>query len=166
MGSGKSSIGRLLAARLERAFVDLDACIEAEAGMSIALIFANEGEAGFRARERRALAVELSRGTPGVIATGGGAILDDASRRALQGVGTVVYLQVDPAVQLQRLQGDLTRPLLATEDPGQRLADLQAVREPLYREVADVAFDTTHQSPDAAAASLADLLAASSERVA
>src|SRR3954466_369925 len=104
MGSGKSSIGRLLAVRLQRGFVDLDACIEAEAGTTIASIFASEGEAGFRSRECRALEDVLMKTEASVIATGGGAGLDEGTRRAMRAAGTVVYLQVKPAVQLQRVQ--------------------------------------------------------------
>lgn len=164
MGAGKSSIGRQLAARLQHAFIDLDACIEAEAGMTITAIFASEGEAGFRARECRALADVLMKSDASVIATGGGTVLEKSNRRAMRGAGTVVYLQVEPAMQLQRLQGDHSRPLLATPAPAQRLADLQMLREPLYRDVADLNFDTSRLSPEDAAAALAVLLAHSTER--
>lgn len=164
MGAGKSSIGRLLAARMQYAFVDLDICIEAEAGTTITSIFANEGETGFRSREYRALRDALAKPEASVIATGGGAVLDDRNRRVMRDAGIVVYLQVESAMQLQRLQGDGTRPLLATANPAQRLADLQDMREPLYREVADIIFDTTSHSPEAAADALAALLAQVSER--
>ncbi len=166
MGAGKSSIGRQLAAVLQRAFVDLDACIEAKAGKSITAIFASEGEAGFRSREGCALKDVLMRFKACVIATGGGAVMDEASRRAMHDAGTVIYLQVEPALQMQRLAGDGTRPLLATDNPAQRLSDLQAVREPLYREVADHTFDTTQYSPEGAAAALVALLAQPTERYA
>ncbi len=164
MGSGKSSVGRLLAVALQRAFVDLDACIEAEASMTITSIFEREGETGFRVRERHALRDALMKTEASVIATGGGAVLDDGNRRAIRNAGTVVYLQVEPAMQLQRLRGDRTRPLLATDDPAQRLAELQHMREPLYRDVADVTFDTTHYSTEAAADALAALLLQTSEQ--
>jgi shikimate kinase len=163
MGSGKSSIGRRLAARLERRFIDLDARIEAEAGISIASMFESEGEAGFRTRERRILKAILMTLEASVIATGGGAVLDEGNRRAMRDAGTVVYLEVEPAMQLQRLQGDRKRPLLATYDPAQRLADLQDMREALYREVADVIFDTTHHATEDAAETLAALLIDTSE---
>ena len=164
MGSGKSSIGRLLAGRLQREFIDLDACIESDARMSIAAIFQSEGEIGFRARECQALNDVLDEAESSVIATGGGAVLDEGNRRAMGDAGTVVYLQVESATQLQRLQGDRSRPLLATDDPAQRLADLQQVRETLYRDMADVIFNTTPHSMEDAAAALATLLKQTSER--
>ena len=162
MGSGKSAIGPLLAARLGRAFVDVDTRIQAQAGMTIAAIFAAEGEAGFRARESRALADALLAPTQ-VIATGGGAVLDAGNRAAMRSAGVVVYLQVDPQQQLRRVAGDTGRPLLDVADRGQRLAELQAQREPLYRETADLAFDTTPHTPDSAADALAALLATALE---
>ncbi len=166
MGAGKSSIGRLLAARLQSVFVDLDAWIEAEAGATITAIFASEGETGFRTHECRALRDVLTKSVVSVIATGGGAVLDEGNRRAMRDAGTVVYLQVAPATQLQRLQGDDSRPLLSTDNPAQRLAELQATREPLYREVSNLCFDTTHHSPESAAETLVALLAQASEHCA
>jgi shikimate kinase len=166
MGAGKSRIGRLLATRLQHAFVDVDACIEAVTGTTITSIFTSEGEAGFRSRECRALKDLLMKSEASVIATGGGAVLDETSRRAMRDAGIVVYLQVEPATQQQRLQGDGSRPLLATDNPAQRLAELQAMREPLYRDVADLVFDTTRHSPEAAADALVALLAQATERCA
>ena len=157
MGSGKSTLGRALAARRDLAFIDVDACVEADAGRDIPSIFASEGEAGFRVRESRAL-VEALAGDTAVIATGGGAVLADANRSAMRNAGIVVYLQVDAASQLTRLAGDTGRPLLQGEDPATKLAALQAVREPLYREVAHHLFDTSTLAPDTAVAALAALL--------
>jgi shikimate kinase len=157
MGSGKSHVGRLLAARLGREFVDVDARIEADAGMPIPAIFASEGEAGFRARESRLLADTLERQGQ-VIATGGGAVLDAGNRSAMRAAGWVVYLQVELAEQLRRLAGDTGRPLLEVADRAQRLAELQALREPLYREVADVRFETGAKSAEGVAEALAHLL--------
>ena len=158
MGSGKTTLGRALATRLGLAFRDVDARIAADAGCDIPVIFANEGDAGFRARESRVLA-EVLDGEPAVIATGGGAVLAEANRNAMRDAGFVIYLQVDPATQLARLAGDTGRPLLDAPDRARRLADLQAIREPLYRDVAHHLFDSSALSPDAAAAALADLLA-------
>jgi len=165
MGSGKTAIGCQLAARLGRAFVDVDVDIEARAGKPIAAIFADEGEAGFRVRECRALASALL--TPAqVIATGGGAVLDAGNRAALGSAGIVVYLKIDPCEQLIRIAGNARRPLLDVADRGQRLADLQAQREPLYREVADLVFDTSGHTPDSAADALAAMVSTSLERTA
>lgn len=158
MGSGKTTLGRPLARQLGLGFVDVDARIAADAGCDIPAIFANEGEAGFRTRESQALAKALA-GEPAVIATGGGAVLAENNRNAVRDAGVVIYLQVDPATQLARLEGDTGRPLLAAPDQAQRLADLQAIREPLYREVAHHLFDSSVLSPEAAVAALADLLA-------
>ncbi|MFT4177927.1 MAG: shikimate kinase [Thermomonas sp.] len=158
MGSGKSTLGPALAARLELGFVDLDARIVADAGCSIARIFADEGEAGFRIRESRALAEALA-DAPAVIATGGGAVLAQANRNAMRAAGTVVYLHVDADTQLARLAFDTTRPLLQDGDRAQKLAALQAIREPLYREAAHLLFDTAYLMPEAAVAALAGLLA-------
>ena len=158
MGSGKSHVGRLLAARLGRAFADVDARVEADAGMPIPAIFATEGEAGFRARESRMLTATLAHSGQ-VIATGGGAVLAAGNREAMRASGRVVYLQVELAEQLRRLAGDTGRPLLHVADRAQRLAELQALREPLYREVADLVFETSAMSADAVAEALVALLA-------
>lgn len=158
MGSGKSHVGRLLAARLGLAFADVDARIEADAGLPIPAIFAAEGEDGFRAREARLLADTLS-GHDQVIATGGGAVLDAGNRDAMRAAAQVIYLQVELAEQLRRLTGDTGRPLLNVPDRAQRLVELQARREALYREVADLVFETGDFAPEAVADTLATLIA-------
>lgn len=162
MGSGKTAVGRELAVRLGRTFVDVDDEIETRAGKPITAIFADEGEDGFRRRERRALADALTT-TAQVIATGGGAVLDAANRAALGGAGTVVYLRVDLREQLNRVAGDRRRPLLDVANQGQRLADLQAQRESMYLEVADLVFDTSGHTPASAADAVAALLANAGE---
>jgi shikimate kinase len=157
MGAGKSSVGRALAARMGVPFVDVDARVEEAAGGTVAAIFQAEGETGFRLREARAL-LEALAGAPAVIATGGGAVLAPASRDAMRSTGRVVYLRVSPQCQLERMAGDVQRPLLDAADRGQRLAELQAQREPLYREIAELVFDTTAHTPHSAAAALAAIL--------
>lgn len=154
MGSGKSHVGRLLAERQGLAFLDLDTSIVDAAGISIPDIFASEGEAGFRARESAALADALSQDAH-VIATGGGAVLVAENRAALRASATVIYLQVSLDEQLRRLAGDTGRPLLQGVDRAQRLAQLQAQREPLYNEVADLVFDTGTFPPELIADALA-----------
>lgn len=153
MGSGKSTLGAALAARLGLVFIDVDANIVAAAGQSIPEIFAAEGEAGFRDREAQALTDAIA-ATPAVIATGGGAVLRQANRTAMQAAGYVVYLHVDAAEQLRRIHGDRNRPLLGNDAPAQRLADLQTLREPLYRQIADCVIDASVQTPEQLAAAL------------
>lgn len=157
MGSGKSTVGAALASRLGVPLIDLDLRIEVLAGSSIPALFAREGEAGFRIHETNALQQALAE-PPAVIATGGGAVLDPGNRDAMRARATVVYLQVDPALQRARLAGDTTRPLLADTDLDATLARLQAQREPLYRAAAHRVFDSGTLSPDEAADALATLL--------
>lgn len=141
MGSGKSTVGRALARRLGLPFIDSDREIEARCGVDIPTIFEYEGEAGFRRREARAID-ELSAAGELVLATGGGAVLAECTRRVLRQRGHVVLLAVDPAEQLRRVGGDSRRPLLATADPEARLAQLMAERGPLYRETAHIEIRT------------------------
>lgn len=141
MGAGKSTIGRQLSKRLKRPFHDSDHEIESRTGVDIPLIFELEGEAGFRKREK-AVIDELTRLPDIVLATGGGAILDPDNRTRLAERGTVVYLHTSVNQQLRRTARDRNRPLLQTDNPRQRLADLMAIREPLYRECADIVIDT------------------------
>lgn len=135
MGSGKTTVGRRLAARLGRRFVDADKELESRCGVPIATIFELEGEDGFRRREAQVLD-SLMRETGIVLATGGGAVLLPENRERLQARGFVVFLRAGPAELWQRLKRDRTRPLLQTGNPRQRIADLVAAREPLYREIA------------------------------
>ena len=143
MGAGKTSIGRRLAERLGLQFVDADVELEAQTGASVNTIFELEGETGFRARERQLLA-ELCARRDQVIATGGGAVLDADNRRTLAAHGFVVYLRTSIERQLQRLQRDRSRPLLRAPDRRQRLEQLAAQRGPLYREIADLEFESEH----------------------
>jgi shikimate kinase len=158
MGAGKSSIGKRLAERLGLAFVDADRDVELRTGVAVGTIFECEGETGFRARERTALA-ELLAGEGQLIATGGGAVLDAGNRERMRARGFEVYLQVDVAGQLERLARDRTRPLLQRDDREDVLRQLSTTRAPLYAEVADLCFDTNGLGSSDAACQLGRLLA-------
>jgi shikimate kinase len=135
-GAGKSTLGRQLARRLNKHFVDADTELENRLGVSIPTIFEIEGEAGFRDREEVTLA-ELTQLVDVVLSTGGGAVLRPANRARLKENGTVVYLHADPHVLWERVRHSRNRPLLQTGDPRIRLATLYGERDALYREVAD-----------------------------
>jgi len=145
MGAGKTSVGRLLARRLGKAFVDCDHEIERATGVKIPVIFEIEGEPGFRAREARMLS-ELVRGADLVLATGGGAVLSPENRKLLAGHGIVVYLRAAVPDLWNRTRHDRNRPLLKTADSLATLEQLFAERDPLYREIADIIVDTGDQS--------------------
>jgi shikimate kinase len=145
MGAGKTSVGRLLAKRLGKAFYDCDQEIERATGVKIPVIFEIEGEAGFRAREARMLA-ELAGRHDIVLATGGGAVLSADNRKLLAGNGVVVYLRAVVADLWQRTRHDRNRPLLKTAEPRAKLEQLFAERDPLYRSIADIIVDTGSQS--------------------
>ena len=141
MGAGKTTIGRLLARRLDMTFIDSDHEIEARTGATIPWIFEIEGEASFRRREADVIR-ELTAQNGIVLATGGGAVLNPDSRALLAERGTVIYLRASVSSILQRTAHDKNRPLLQTADPRRKLEDLTAQREPLYREIADMVIDT------------------------
>lgn len=141
MGSGKTTIGRALAKRLNLRFVDADHEIESRTGASITLIFEIEGEASFRQREADVIR-DLTQQQGIVLATGGGAILDPESRRSLRERGTVVYLRASVGSLVQRTSHDRQRPLLQTADPRARIEELMRQRAPLYEEVAHITAET------------------------
>ncbi|WP_426167258.1 shikimate kinase [Sandarakinorhabdus sp. DWP1-3-1] len=131
MGAGKTTIGRRLALRLGLPFVDADAEIETASGLSVAEIFERFGEAHFRDGERRVIA-RLVDGDPKVIATGGGAFIQDDTRALLLERALVVWLDADIATLVDRVRRRNTRPLLKGRDPGEVLRSLAAVRNPIY----------------------------------
>lgn len=146
MGAGKSTIGRLLAAELQRDFLDSDHQIQARCGADIPWIFDIEGEAGFREREV-AMLDELTRLSGVVLATGGGAVMNEANRRALRERGTVVYLYTTVEQQLRRTAKDRNRPLLRNKDPEAVLRALFELRDPLYCATADLVVRTDRRGP-------------------
>lgn len=147
MGTGKTVVGRRLAAALDREFYDTDAEVEREAGLKIPEIFARYGEPYFRALEARAV-VRVCAGAGRVIATGGGAVLNPESAVALRRSGTVVWLTAAPEVIFRRLGGQDGRPLLPPDAGLERIRELLARREPSYRACAHFAVDTSDLSVD------------------
>jgi 3-dehydroquinate synthase len=141
MGSGKTTIGRALAKRLNKRFIDADHEIEARTGASIPLIFEIEGEASFRQREADVIR-DLTAQQGIVLATGGGAVLNQTSRHLLKERGVVVYLRASVSSILQRTSHDRNRPLLQTADPKARIEALSQQRGPLYDEVAHITVET------------------------
>lgn len=154
-GSGKTTVGEFLAARLGRPFVDADVLLEADAGMTIRDIFASEGESGFRDRETATLR-KLTAGTPAVIATGGGIILRPENRELLRS-GFVIWLTAEPKLLWHRIQIDPTtgdrRPNLTATGGLDEVTAVMAVREPLYRETAHLTVDAS-RSPELVAADI------------
>ncbi len=156
MGAGKSTIGQLLSERLNKKFIDSDHEIERRTGVEIPLIFELEGEAGFRERERKVIA-ELTQRSSIILSTGGGAILAEENREALKR-GIVIYLDISPEVQFERLKGDTTRPLLQQKEPDKILRELDRLRRPLYESIADITIKVDEQSPQVIVDALHDLL--------
>ena len=147
MGAGKTSVGKLLAKRLDKQFYDSDYEIERRTGVSISVIFEIEGEQGFRKREA-AILKDLTALHNIVLATGGGVVLNGENRTALVENGTVVYLRASVNELWRRTKRDKQRPLLQTEDRLAKLSELFAQRDPLYKKVADIIADTNRQSPN------------------
>lgn len=144
-GSGKSTVGRQLARRLQLPFVDSDHVIEARIGGSIRQYFEQEGEEAFRDLESEVVE-ELTRTAQGVLSTGGGTVLRPANRQHLAQRSSVVYLKSTPDELFRRLRHDRNRPLLQVGDPLSRLRDLYTIRDPLYRETAHFTVETGRPS--------------------
>lgn len=150
MGAGKSTIGRQVASLLGLDFDDTDHEIQRRTGVDIPTIFDFEGEEGFRKRESAVIDDLTQRGGL-VLATGGGSILNPDNRRNLSSRGFVVYLYCSPDQQYERTLRDRSRPLLQTEDPLGTLQALMEVRDPLYRETADIVITSEKRSASAVA---------------
>ncbi len=159
MGVGKSSVGRRLAARLNVPFVDADAEIEKAAGMSIPDIFARHGEVDFRSGEARVIA-RLLDGGPQVLATGGGAVMNEATRTAIKAKGVSIWLSAEFDVLMRRINKRKNdRPMLQTADPAATLRELLAVREPIYAQ-ADITVQSREGPHDVIVAEIMTALAA------
>ena len=141
MAAGKSTIGRLLANKLKRQFLDTDQEIIKCTGVEISLIFELEGEGGFRKRETEKLS-KLSELNNVVIATGGGAVLREENQKTLRASGTVIYLTCSVEQQLNRTRSDTKRPLLQTTNPRRKLEQIMSERAPIYHSLADITVST------------------------
>jgi shikimate kinase len=146
MGAGKTCIGRRLARRLELPFVDTDDEVEKAAGAAIPEIFRRFGEQAFRDGERRVIARLLSE-PPQVLATGGGAFVDQWTRAAIRESAVSVWLRAELDILVGRTVGRGSRPLLETSDPRATLAALMAARHPIYA-LADLVIDSTDEPPE------------------
>ena len=144
-GSGKSTVGRQLARRLQLPFVDSDQAIEALLGCPIREFFEREGEARFRDIEAEVID-GLSQQGAGVLSTGGGAVLRPENRERLRARGRVIYLKSHPEELIRRLRHDTNRPLLQVADPMAKLRELFATRDPLYRQTAHFVIETGRPS--------------------
>lgn len=157
MGSGKTTIGQLLAKRLQLTFIDSDHELEQRTGVSVATIFEIEGEPAFRHREA-AIINELSVRQPIVLATGGGAILDPQTRSVLRERGTVIYLHSTAETSYERIRRNRERPLLMVTDPLARLRQLYELRHPLYSETAHFVVESYRDRPTAVVNEIASAL--------
>lgn len=145
MGAGKSSIGKQLASKIKKQFVDSDTEIENRTGAKIELIFEIEGESGFRKRETQIIR-EVTSLKNIVLATGGGAVLVEENRKNLKQYGIVVYLKASPELLMKRTEKDRNRPLLQTGNRMQIIKELLEFRGPLYEETADFIINTEENS--------------------
>jgi shikimate kinase len=159
MGAGKTSVGQLLARRLGRPFLDVDAWIEDEEGVSIASIFEIRGEAAFRNLEARVLESFLANTVASVLSVGGGAVVDARNRAALSSHGQVVWLRATDATLADRVGDGVGRPLLAGKDAATELARIALDRSPMYTEVADVIVDVDDLTPNDVVDRVVDALA-------
>ena len=148
MGVGKSTVGKLLAEKLNRPFFDSDKEIEKNAGAEISWIFDVEGEEGFRDREEQVI-WELTSKTGAVIATGGGVVEREQNRKRIAEKGTVIHLDCPNETLVQRVRNDRKRPLLHGSEVDQVLMRLKSRRDPFYREIADYKFMSDKQTTSA-----------------
>ena len=156
MGSGKSTVGKIISDELFLSFFDTDEEIESRTGASIDWIFDLEGEEGFRKRESEVLE-EMAQKNSIVLSTGGGVVLSDANRELLSSRGTVFYLSTPIDVQVERTSKDKDRPLLKNGDPKEILSNLHEKRESLYLQVSDHVVETANKSSQQVATEIINL---------
>ena len=157
MGAGKSAVGRQLARMLHMHFVDSDDEIEERTGVDIPFIFEKEGEEGFRRREAKVID-EISMKDGIVLATGGGAVVEPSSRSQLGARGLVVYLYTSVDQQMERTRKGRERPMLENGDRLQVLQELMDIRDPMYREIADLVVETDGRRVQVVAREIVDSL--------
>ena len=145
MGAGKTTVGAALAERLGWTHCDSDAQVVADTGRTVPELFAERGEAAFRAEESRVLAEALSRPEPVVVSAAGGVVLSEDNRALLARSGTVVWLRADPQLLIRRVGTGRGRPLL-DDDPAANLLELYEARRPLYEAVAQITVDVDNRS--------------------
>ncbi len=158
MGSGKSTVGRILSGKIGFAFIDLDELIERREGVSVSDIFESRGEEGFRDIESEVLR-EIVGQENNVVSTGGGVVLREGNRDLMSGSGVTVYLRTPAWVVWERIRRDTSRPLLRVENPFERICELLGERTALY-ELADVVVDTDSLTPEEVAEKIIERLEA------
>lgn len=156
MGSGKSTVGKILAEHFNAIFIDTDAEIVKKAGKPIAAIFSEAGEPAFRAIEQEAV-IEALASDNAIIATGGGCVVTPAVLEGLKTSALMVWLKITPEQAYERIKGDKARPLLQTDNPLQKLKDLLAAREPLYAH-AKISIDAGEDNPQKTANQIIEAL--------
>lgn len=157
MGAGKTTLGKIAAEQLGLPFLDTDEEVVKRSGADIPWIFDVEGEAGFREREAAVLE-ELVHSEPAIISTGGGIVVSELNRQHLNQAQCVVYLDAEPEKLFARIGKDKRRPLLQTSNPLDRLRELHAQRDPLYKEVATAILTSGNNSPKEMGRRLAHLI--------
>ena len=155
MGAGKTTVGRLLAARLGWDYVDSDADVEEQTGLTVPELFARQGESAFRGAEAASLLRACTSSRPVVVSVAGGAVLNPENRALLRSCGRVVWLRARPETLAARVGDGAGRPLL-DDDPAGALIALDAARRPFYAEVADEAVDVDDLGPDEVVALIVD----------
>jgi shikimate kinase len=161
-GTGKSTVGRILACRSQRDFLDADLELEARAGRPVSAILTEDGEPVFRDWEERILAELIEQSPTAVIATGGGAVVREVNRSRLRDFGFIVWLTAEPDELASRLRSDprglAARPALSADGTVAEIARVLEIRKPLYQEVADAVIETGGNTPDLVAAAILDLV--------